>query len=231
MPELYFYTTPPTSTVRLTFDTGVAITGVPGTYNGRSDGHKLAVPTGTTVQGSALHVEATGYQSVDYRGIYQPNADPAAPSSFLLDDLHLLPTPQPQPEPEPEPIPPATTPEAIINEVYATGKYNLATHSGCGEFTEACCTELHRRHSTMWGHIRKTEGQNQYDGHAVDALMLLAGEGNGIWDIIHDSVSPSAKPQYVYKGEPDPDLWYYPVPETDFLLRASGRSPRRERRD
>jgi len=41
--------------------------------------------------------------------------------------------------------------------------------------------------------------------------MLLAGPGNGIFDIIQSSVSPEAKPQYIRQGDPDPDLWYQPT--------------------
>ena len=76
-----------------------------------------------------------------------------------------------------------------------------------------------------WGHILKTPGQNQYNGHAVDALMCLAGPDNGIWDIVHDSVSPNASPQYIYKGPADPNLWYYDMPGTEVRLTARARGP------
>lgn len=212
MGTLYIYTTPKESTVQLTLDDGSILNGSEAmSANGRDDAHAVAVPDGAPAQGSVLSVSCEGYYDFAMRGITS-----SAPQ-FILDDIRLTeeaaPTPTP-PDPGPGPTPPqpiATDPEGIINEVYATGQYDLATHDGCGQFTEACCTELHTRHSSMWGHIKKTGGQNQYNGHAVDAVYLLAGEGAGVYDIIHDSVSPNASPAYNWKDPGDPNLWYYPV--------------------
>jgi len=156
-------------------------------------------------QGAELNLEAPGYLPLRVRGFLVLQKDGAA--RLQVDDYTLSPVPV-----APEPTPPTTggDPASIINAVYATGQYNLATHEGCGQFTEGCLAALMAQASPMWGHILKTPGQNQYQGHAVDALMLLAGPGNGIFDIIQSSVSPEAKPQYIRQGDPDPDLWYQP---------------------
>ena len=188
------------------------------TANGRNDAHKVQLPAGTPSQGAVLQITCSGYHEFSNRGLIIPSETGEA--TFRIDDVDLIVVDSPPVPPDPNPAPgPATDPQGIIAEVYQTGQFNLATHDGCGLFTEECCKQLHNRNNQMWGHIKKNPGQNQYNGHAVDALMLLAGEGNGIWDIIHDSVSPNATPQYIYKGEPEPDLWYYPMPEAgDYAL-------------
>jgi hypothetical protein len=123
--------------------------------------------------------------------------------------------------PAPGPTPPPTTggtPLEIINRVFTTTNPNLATVAGCGKFTEDCCDALHVEHSPMWGHIAKTEGQTQANGHAIDALMLLANVSNasggttaGIYDIIFSSASFEAKPVFNYVEPPKYELWYYPA--------------------
>ena len=227
MPELYFYTTPPSSVVTLTLDSGVMVTGIPGSYNGRNDGHVLNMPTGTPRQGSTLRISCDGYQAIEYRGIYAPGSEVNAPSNFLLDDVRLTEQAAPPdvvPEPEPPPVD-NTDPMSIIEAVYATGDYELVSKEGCGRFTEACCSELHNKNHQTWGHIKKNPGQNQFNGHAVDAVQCLAGEYTGIWDIILDSESANASPAFNHKGPADPVLWYYPAaPLTDG---ENARTPRR----
>lgn len=84
------------------------------------------------------------------------------------------------------------------------------TEEGCGRFTEACCAALHEI-NPQWGHIKKVGAQNQFNGHAVDAIQLLAGEQKGIYDIIVDSESPNAKPSFNRKGDPEPALFFFPA--------------------
>jgi hypothetical protein len=119
------------------------------------------------------------------------------------------------PDPVPVPIPPQpdpTTPLGIIKQVYATGLYDLRTKEGCGKFTEACCTALHEKLSASYGHLRKSGAQNQYNGHAVDALQRLVPMlESGVFDIIQSSESPEAKPAYNKAGDSEPDKWYYPA--------------------
>jgi hypothetical protein len=203
--DLYVYTNPASAEVQLTLDNGSVIDGEPTSVNNRNDAHRLTLPAGTTRQGATLRITCDGYTPFSNRGIVLP-AD-VGESTFLLDDVHLAeiavaPTPPPSPAYPDDPA-------DIIHAVYDDNDFDLATKEGCGEFTEACCTALHDHHSSHWGHIKKNPGQNQYNGHAVDAVMLLTGVDCGIYDIIHDSESPNASPAYNYKGPPDNALWYY----------------------
>jgi hypothetical protein len=209
MPDLYFFATPRDTYIVLTLDTGVIVEGVPCAWAGRDDAQRLTLPAGTPTQGALLHAECDGHTMFEGRGIVECDAtDPY----FIYDDIHLQPLPAP-PQPPPGPDPNAD-PTAIIDAVYALQDHDLSTHDGCGEFTEDCCTSLHEQQSADWGHIKKNPGQNQFNGHAVDALMLRWPAGNtpaGIYDIIHDSVAPGATPSFNWKGDPDPALWYYPA--------------------
>ena len=213
--ELYIYAQPLDTLVELTLDSGQHLSAHSTHANGRDDAHILVLPEGTHGQGGRLTVTADGRQGSSVRGIVAPS-DNGSPAMFLFDDFGELPLDDEESQPpEPEtPAPPdieATDPEEIIHEVYANTNHDLATHDGCGAFTEDCCTALHDNDNELWGHIRKQEGQNQYNGHAVDAVYLLAGEGAGVYDIIHDSVSPTASPSFNWKDAGDPNLWYYPV--------------------
>lgn len=205
MSELYFYSTPEDSRVELTLDNGTTVVGIPCSANGRDDAHRFVLADGTPIQGSVLRVSCDGYTGIEHRGILRPDL-----SGFMLDDVHLSPVPVPPTPPKPDPN---ADPEAIIDAVFELDNNNLETKEGCGEFTHDCCCELHAKHSALWGHIRKSGAQNQWDGHAVDALMLLAKAGGtnaGIYDIIHDSESPNASAVFNWKGEPDPNLWMDP---------------------
>src|SRR5262245_21823181 len=210
--QLYIYSTPREGHVQLRLDTGqVLVAQGPVTANGRDDAHVIQLPAGTTGQGGVLECSCQGYHDFSNRGLVVPNE--SGPATFMLDDIHLVSIAATLPPLSPKPDPNAD-PQAIIQSVWATGQHELQTKEGCGRFTEACCTELHRRQSLQWGHISKSGAQNQWNGHAVDAVMLLAKAGGtdaGIYDIIHDSESPNASPNFIYKGEPDPNLWYYPA--------------------
>lgn len=202
MSDLYFYSTPKDSRVELTLDSGTTYVGEKCVANGRDDANRFILPDATNIQGSVLRVSCEGYTGIEHRGILRPDL-----SGFLLDDVRLTPVPVPPPVPKPDPN---LDPEAIIDAVFALDDHDLNTKEGCGEFTHDCCLNLHAQHSAMWGHIRKNPGQNQWDGHAVDALMLLAKAGDtnaGIYDIIHDCESPNATTSFNWKGEPDPNLW------------------------
>lgn len=206
--QLWVYTTPSNAVVQLTADNGVSVLGVPTTHEGRADAQLIEIPFDTEGMGASLHISADGHVPFSGRAILM-SVDGEA---FLqMDDFHLA---VQSGVPSPEPTPPPSyhgTPEEIIDQVYNQTHPDLSTHEGCGKFTEDCATALHDNSSQWWGHIKKNPGQNQYNGHAVDAIMLASGVGAGIWDIVHDSVSPSATPQYIYKGPPDLNLWYYPA--------------------
>ena len=212
MPNLFIYTTPAWSTVRLTLDSGQQIDGVSCAANGREDAHQLAIPSHTT-GGALLEVRCDGHTGIMHRGLMQPPSNTSGEAHFLLDDIHLAPLPVP---PTPPPRDPDLAPFETCQAVYAQGDFDLSTKEGCGLYTEACCTALNEQQSPLWGHIRKTPAQNQWNGHAIDAIQLLAKAGHtdaGIYDIIWSTESPDAEPAWSYKGPPDPNLWYYgPMP-------------------
>lgn len=202
MADLYFFNEgAPALTV--TLDSGVICSGIRAVHKGRPC-FWVNLPDGAT---GGVVVDLPGYTwSSSQRGLLTLPNDGNPEYTFALDDIRGSVTVTPIPPP----VYPTGTPEQIINQVYQQGDFDLATKEGCGLFTEACCDALHHS-DAMWGHIKKNPGQNQWNGHAVDALMLLAGDACGIYDIIFDCESPNAQPTYQYKGEPDHSLWYYPA--------------------
>lgn len=203
--DLYLYATPAGTALLLTLDDGRSCIGEPCVWQGRADAFRVAIPANVGSMGAWLELEAPGCMPYKLRGIVQQAGSSA---SIAIDDFFLQPTPA---EPVPEPPPFSGTPAEIIEQVWATGQYELETKEGCGTFTEGVCLALYRCNSPAWGHIRKSGAQNQWNGHAVDAVQCLAGPDLGIWDVIHDSESENATPSCTYKGPPDPALWYPPV--------------------
>lgn len=212
MPDLYLYSTPPDAAVTLTLDSGAVLHGIPCEANGRTDAHRLRVLPDTPTQGGLLHVTCDGMTPFSGRGIVEVVDDDVA---FLYDDIHLQELPPP-PSLPPRPNP-YQDPFAIIQAVYEQGEFDLSEKEGCGEYTEAACLELFKQQSWLWGHIRKKPEQNQWAGHAVDAVMLLVKAGDtdaGIYDIILDTESENAKPAWTWKGPPDANL-FMPVSEVE----------------
>jgi len=129
---------------------------------------------------------------------------------FTLQDVVIIKVPAPT---SPPPVI-LDNPFEIIKDVYKFGNFNLSTHDGCGQFTEACCKSLHELHSNQWGHIKKVGAQEQYNHHAIDAIMLLTDvtdTKSGIYDIIKNSQVPSAEPSFNRVDNTHPELWYYPA--------------------
>jgi len=61
------------------------------------------------------------------------------------------------------------------------------TRESCGEFTEKVVCELIKKDS-KWGHVGKRPGQNQHNGHAVDAVMYnITSTTKNVRDIIISS--------------------------------------------
>ena len=146
-------------------------------------------------------------------------------AGIAIDDVTLQKKPAPCPEPiPPTPVPPHdNTPIGIINAVFATGKFNLATYDGCGQFTEACVVALHEQLSNQFGHLQKFPPQNHYPEqpyvpggkvHAVDAIQLLSNiptASAGVYDIIRSSESSEAEPAFNFAGPVNTALFYYPA--------------------
>jgi hypothetical protein len=206
--QYYVFPTPPGARVGLAHDSGWTGTAVPGTDPQGRAGQVFEIPDTVPDQaGAQLNLDADGKVPLQLRGVLV-YAD-ATRAYLQCDDFTLADLPAP---PEPPPVT-GNTPLEIINAVYATGQYNLATKSGCGTFTEECCRQLGALWgSPPWGHVAKSAGQNQYNAHAVDAVMSLYGADHGIWDIITSSVSTSAKPAFNRAGDSNPEIWRPPTP-------------------
>jgi hypothetical protein len=214
------YPTPVDATVTLTPDSGGSYTGVPYTHTSGRQGQVCYVSDGTPdEQGTTLNVSAPNYLPSRLRGFLvldTPNA------RLQVDDVALESAGAPPPTTPPSSGPP--TPFDIINRVYAETQPQLWTHEGCGKFTEDCCDALHVESSGYWGHVKKNPGQNQYNGHAVDAVHLalnIPGTAAGIYDIIFSSVSSEAKPVFNMAGPPQYELWYYPAADAGALQQTT----------
>lgn len=209
MPHQYFvFPTPANARVGLAHDSGWSATAVPGTDPQGRAGQVFDVPdTVPDNAGAQLNLDAEGKVPLQMRGVLT-YAD-ATRAYLQCDDFTMADLPAP---PEPPPVT-GGSPLEIINSVYATGSYNLATKPGCGTFTEECCRQLAAAYGTPpWGHVAKSAGQNQYNAHAVDAVHCLYGGDHGIWDIITSSVSSSAKPAFNRAGDSNPEIWRPPTP-------------------
>jgi hypothetical protein len=215
MSHKYFvFTNLPATDVHITIshDSGWSGIAMPATDPQGRAGSVIDVPDSVPPNnGAQLNLDADGKLPLQMRGVLvYPDTTRAylQCDDFILTDLPTA--------PEPPPIQPpssASTPLEVINAVYATGVYNLATKTGCGEFTEECCRQLASLWGTPpWGHIAKSQGQNQFNAHAVDAVHSLYGPDHGIWDIITSSVSSSARPAFNRAGDAKPELWRPPTP-------------------
>lgn len=95
---------------------------------------------------------------------------------------------------------PASIPDEFgtVLEVYKRGGWNLVTDEGGGLFVDAVVKQL----GGPWGHIRKSGGQTQAFGHAVDAIMyksgkeLAPGKYGQVVDIISSHGSSAAAPAW-----------------------------------
>lgn len=209
--KYYVFTTPSNALCQLSVDEGWSSMAIPATHPTGRLGQVFVIPDNIhDNQGASLTISSEGYTNLAFRGILTYADSQYAYmqcDDFVLVQNSVVPPPQP-------PLtdgPASNSPEDIISWVFNKHTHDLATHEGCGEFTEECCDELHVRNNSTWGHIKKNPGQNQYNTHAVDALQCLGGTYTGIWDIIHDSVSPNATWQFINKGPADPNLYCYPA--------------------
>ena len=86
----------------------------------------------------------------------------------------------------------------VVQGVWNGGGHELVTKEGCGRFTHACALALNAADGNF-GHLKKNPGQNQIDGHAVDAVLHRA-TGFAI-DLISSSESDNAKPAWQVKED------------------------------
>lgn len=87
------------------------------------------------------------------------------------------------------------------------------TIESCGKFTEYVVWDLAQKFpSEGWGHVGKTGGQTQYNGHAVDAIMSKLDLSKAI-DIISNAHNPPSQGSSAWMevnsgGQP----WKEPIP-------------------
>ena len=94
----------------------------------------------------------------------------------------------------------------IIKAVYGDGTaWDLTTHEGSGDFTNACVIAL----PGEWGHFGKSGAQTQHNGHAVDAIAyksstpLYNGKFVQVIDIIGSVGDPDGgEPQWLEQCGP-----------------------------
>lgn len=219
--KMFVFTNPENTHAVLRHDKGWSATAVADTHPTGRAGQSFTIPTDTpNGWGAELYLTADKRNPIRLRGILTFSQDDLA--YLLVDDFQLFPEkecpPVNPPQPEPPPVQ-VKTPKEAIDIIYATGLYDLQTKEGCGKFTEEVCNQLHSMFSKQYGHVRKTGAQNQYNGHAVDAINLLQDHNNfdgtttkaGVYDIIFSTESPEAKPSFNRVGNPAPELWYFPA--------------------
>lgn len=81
--------------------------------------------------------------------------------------------------------------KSVVETVYARGGFDITTHDGCGRLVEAVLPELDALDPGEWFHLKKSPGQNRYNGHAVDGGVH--GPTGYFIDFIGSSASPNAK--------------------------------------
>jgi hypothetical protein len=216
MSVFMFYPNPLSARCTLKTDDGFSGQGLHAVKDGR-EGQAISVIAGhPSGHGAEFTLEANGFTTLRVRGFLVIEGDVARlqVDDYTLTEVAAPPvTTTPEPPTGEEGPDPNANPLEMIMYVFNSTTPNLATAAGCGLFTEDCCELLHNEMHPAWGHIKKNPGQNQFNGHAVDALMLMVPSGStapGIYDIIQSSAAPDAKPVFNYVEPPNPDLWYYP---------------------
>lgn len=212
--QLIIFVNPMDASATLILDSGEILTGHESTHSSGRIGIGFTIPDNSSNAGSTLVITATSKVTIRQRSILILDSELGYP--FLLaDDFYL----QDVPLPVVIIVPPIgskpSTNEAPLDVVKRLfPKFDCSTKEGCGKLTEAVVDELHIK-DNHYGHVRKFSPQNLYNGHAVDAISLLFdssdGTKAGVYDLILSSEATDAKPQFIYKGAPDPALWYYPA--------------------
>lgn len=221
MAKYLFFPDPLDSHCEFTIGDGRKFVAVPDTHSQGRKGQSVTLPSNTP-QGNGAHLVIThaGKVTLDQFGIlwYQDGTMANVPfpeggAALLTDDFRLQDIPNAPPSnggnqnPNLEPL-------NIILAVEATHQFDLTTHDGCGKFTEECCKQLHERNSKDWGHVRKFGAQEQFNGHAIDAIMLKVATPNTpafIYDIIVNSQAPGAHAALNVASAVNESLWYYPA--------------------
>ena len=220
MPKFLLFPDPLTSHCELRFDNGTVMVGVPDEHSTHRKGQSMTITNGTP-QGNGVNLfinAGPGKAPVNQRGTlwyqdgHQTFPFPEGDCFIWFDDFRLQDIPVNPPNNGTQN--PNLNPLTIILAIEATHQFDLTTHDGCGKFTEECCKQLHEKHSTNWGHVRKTGAQEQFNGHAIDAIMLKVATPNTevfIYDIVVNSQAPGAHAALNVASSVNESLWYYPA--------------------
>jgi hypothetical protein len=85
---------------------------------------------------------------------------------------------------------------AIVEGVAGTRNWQMHTHEGLAQFTEAVVQALHK-HDPRWGHLRKNPGQTQINGRAEDAALYLEDTGlSQAIDFVAGANTSAARPAW-----------------------------------
>jgi hypothetical protein len=85
---------------------------------------------------------------------------------------------------------------AIVQAVFNSRDWQIHTHAGLRDFTEAVVVALHA-HDPNWGHLRKYGGQTNIEGRAEDSALYRVPEANGkrrSVDFVLDANASTARP-------------------------------------
>lgn len=84
--------------------------------------------------------------------------------------------------------------------------YDKTQPDGRGGYTEAAVAAMHAQ-DARFGHIRKNPGQNQYNGHAVDAINFKDDDGKT--SEIYDIISSTIQWNFVNRSAANLKVWYF----------------------
>lgn len=94
----------------------------------------------------------------------------------------------------------------IVDQVYATGQFNLTTLQGCGNFTRAVAVPVHKADARFVMLKKKASRTHVVDNkgrlHGADVLLFVDGAKAIAIDIIGSSASPDAKPSWGPEKDP-----------------------------
>lgn len=81
-------------------------------------------------------------------------------------------------------------------------EFDLSTNEGCGKYTEAFVRFAQISGYPKVGHLRKTGGQTQYNGHANDAFLYKEVNEDGLMRAVDIIGNAEAKPPYTPSNQP-----------------------------
>ena len=212
------YPTPVDATVTLTPDSGGSYTGVPYTHTSGRQGQVCYVSDETPdQQGTTLNVSAPNYLPSRLRGfLVLDSVDSDDVARLQVDDVALDSAGAPPPTTTPPSGPPnpgryhATA--RLQRDASATVDERGLRHLRRGLLRARCTAKS----SPYWGHVKKFEGQNQYNGHAVDAIT---------WPSTSRAVTPVFTTLFFRRSRPKPSrcsTWPGPPEYEQVVLPGGG---------